>query len=217
MLVSLNSKNIADIRKDYQLSALDEQATGDDPLVFFHKWFTEAETSRIHEVNAMTLATVDEIGKPHARIVLLKGLDEKGFIFFTNYNSAKGKQIETNSNAAIVFFWHELERQVRIEGVLEKITDEDSDTYFNSRPESSKIGAWSSPQSQVIPDRSILDSNYKEFESKFSNIIPRPPHWGGYRLVPNAIEFWQGRSSRMHDRILFTSTGSGWQKCRLAP
>ena len=211
--------NIADIRKDYMLAALDEQTAGHDPLIFFHKWFAEAEAARITEINAMTLATVDGRGTPHARIVLLKGLDIDGFVFFTNYDSAKGKELEANPKAALVFFWKELERQVRIEGLVKKVSPEESDTYFNSRPVASRLGAWASPQSAKISDRNILDTNYAKYEAEFSSIeIPRPGHWGGYRLVPDHIEFWQGRSSRMHDRILFSRCDNGnWDRSRLAP
>lgn len=212
------AKNIADIRKDYQLAALDESHTGDDPLLFFHKWFSEAEEAQVNEVNAMTLATVDASGKPHARIVLLKGLDDKGFVFFTNYTSLKGQNIDDNPHAALVFFWGELERQVRVEGIIEKVTAEESDAYFNSRPQGSRLGAWASPQSTVIADRSILYENYIKYDKEFDGNIPRPPHWGGYRLLPAEIEFWQGRSSRMHDRIRFKmNPGNAWEKSRLAP
>ncbi len=212
------AKNIADIRKDYQLAALDESHTGDDPLLFFHKWFSEAEEAQVNEVNAMTLATVDAYGKPHARIVLLKGLDDKGFVFFTNYTSAKGHNIDDNPHAALVFFWGELERQVRVEGIIEKVTAEESDAYFQSRPQGSRLGAWASPQSTVIADRSILYENYIKYDKEFDGNIPRPPHWGGYRLLPAEIEFWQGRSSRMHDRIRFKmNPGNTWEKARLAP
>ena len=212
------SLNIADIRKDYKLAALDEQAAGSDPIVFFQKWFTEAEEAQITEINAMTLATADAAGHPHARIVLLKGLDEQCFVFFTNYDSDKGKDIDANPNVALVFFWKELERQVRIEGVIEKLPANESDIYFHSRPSGSRLGAWASPQSREITDRNILDLNYTKYEREFSEIdIPRPPHWGGYRVVPNRIEFWQGRSSRMHDRILFTKAADNWSKSRLAP
>ncbi len=210
--------NIADIRKDYQLAALNEEATGDDPLVFFSKWFTEAQVAEVGEVNAFTLATVDAGNKPHARVVLLKALDEKGFTFFTNYNSAKGHDIAANPHAAAVFFWMELERQVRIEGRVEKVSGEESDIYFRSRPEGSRLGAWSSPQSSVILTRDVLDENYAKYAREFATEIPRPPHWGGYRIIPTKIEFWQGRASRMHDRILFTKQEDGnWNKCRLAP
>ena len=217
--MSLHGVNIADIRKDYQMAALDEAIVGDDPLIFFGRWFAEAEAAQITEVNAMTLATVDSDFKPHARIVLLKGLDDTGFVFFTNYNSSKGKELTKHPSAALVFFWKELERQVRIEGTIEKISDQENDKYFHSRPAGSRIGAWASPQSQVIDDRSILDENYNMYTAQFAGgPIPRPAHWGGYKLIPQQIEFWQGRSSRMHDRILFVrNEDNTWQKNRLAP
>jgi pyridoxamine 5'-phosphate oxidase len=213
------SLNIADIRRDYRLAALDEDIAGRDPISFFRNWFTEAETAQITEINAMTLATVDAGSMPHARIVLLKGLDDRGFVFFTNYDSAKGREINVVPQVALVFFWKELERQVRIEGYIEKIKPEESDTYFKSRPQSSRIGAWASPQSHKIPDRNVLDLSYAKYEEEFSNMdIPRPPHWGGYRVMPNHIEFWQGRTSRMHDRILFSKNETGnWDRARLAP
>ena len=211
--------HIADIRKDYRLAALDEETVGLDPLAFFRKWFTEAEAAQISEINAMTLATADVQSMPHARIVLLKGLDTQGFVFFTNYDSAKGHEIDANPHAALVFFWKELERQVRIEGFIEKINEAESNSYFQSRPIGSRIGAWASPQSKKIDDRHILDLNYARYEEEFSDIeIPRPPHWGGYRVIPNHIEFWQGRASRMHDRILFAKNGMrNWERSRLAP
>lgn len=216
--MTLTSAHIAAIRTDYQLAALDEAHAGNDPLSFFGKWFLEAQAAEVSEVNAMTLATVDAQNKPHARIVLLKGLDEKGFIFYTNYDSAKGNEIDANPFVALVFFWQELERQVRIEGSVVRISEEESDTYFNSRPEGSKIGAWSSPQSQIISDRSILDKNYKAVQLQFANKeILRPQHWGGYRVIPNRVEFWQGRSNRMHDRIVFTRSVNEWNSFRLAP
>lgn len=217
--MSASTTHIAHIRQDYTLAALDESITGNDPLAFFHRWFDEAQTAQISEVNAMTLATVSAEGKPHARIVLLKGVEHNGFIFFTNYDSNKGRQIASHDNAALLFFWKELERQVRVEGKIRKISAEESDQYFHSRPAGSRIGAWSSPQSQVISDRSVLDKNYQDYEAKFADTtIPRPPHWGGYIVEPMQIEFWQGRSSRMHDRILFTRSDNGtWEKARLAP
>jgi pyridoxamine 5'-phosphate oxidase len=217
--MSPHPKHIADIRQDYLLAALDEETVGNDPLVFFRNWFTEAETAQITEINAMTLATADGQGKPHARIVLLKGLDDLGFVFFTNYDSAKGHDIAANPQAALLFFWKELERQVRIEGVIEKIDPTESDAYFHSRPEGSRIGAWSSPQSQTIAHRNVLDTNFAHYQKEFSDIeIPRPPHWGGYRVMASRIEFWQGRSSRMHDRLLFEKSADGsWQRSRLAP
>lgn len=201
------------------LKELDEQVAGDDPIHFFHTWFSEAEAAQITEINAMSLATVDAQARPHARIVLLKGLDDNGFVFFTNYDSAKGAEIAANPHAALVFFWKELERQVRIEGTIEKVAAEESDDYFRSRPAGSRLGAWASPQSRKIGHRNILDLNYARYESEFSGIdIPRPPHWGGYRVIPDHIEFWQGRTSRMHDRIVFTkNTDGSWERHRLAP
>mgnify|MGYP001212195647 CR=1 FL=1 len=218
--MSLPSRHIADIRKDYRRAALDEAAVGDDPFAFFEKWFSEAVAADAEEVNAMTLATVDAQGAPHARIVLLKGVDEGGFIFFTNYQSAKGRDLEAVPRAALVFFWRELERQVRVEGVVEKVSDSESDQYFHSRPAESRIGAWASPQSQTIADRSILEENQRLCREQFADGgIPRPPHWGGFRVIPLRIEFWQGRSSRLHDRILFSreSQTAPWQRSRLAP
>jgi pyridoxamine 5'-phosphate oxidase len=217
--LSHSSLNIADIRREYMLEALDEEAVGKDPVLFFRKWFTEAESAQITGINAMTLATLDAHNRPHARIVLLKGLDEKGFVFFTNYDSAKGIEINENPHVALVFYWKELERQVRIEGYVEKVAEEESDAYFQSRPEGSKLGAWASPQSKKIPDRNILDLNYSKYKEEFSDLfIPRPQHWGGYHVVPSHIEFWQGRSSRMHDRILFSKKETGnWERHRLAP
>lgn len=210
--------NIADIRMDYMLAALDEETAGTDPIAFFSKWFKDAESARITEINAMTLATADAQNRPHARIVLLKGLDDRGFVFFTNYDSAKGQHIAENPNVSLLFFWKELERQVRIDGRIEKVPAEESDIYFHSRPEGSRLGAWASPQSREIPHRNILELNYSKYEAEFSGIqIPRPAHWGGYIVIPERIEFWQGRSSRMHDRILFKRDGSAWHRSRLAP
>ncbi len=200
------------------LEALDEEVAGHDPIAFFRKWFSEAEGAQITDINAMTLATVDANAAPHARIVLLKGLDEEGFVFFTNYDSAKGTEIAANPNVALAFYWKELERQIRIEGRVSKVAEAESNAYFQSRPAGSKIGAWASPQSRKITHRNILDTNYSKYESEFSNIdIPRPPHWGGYRVIPHHIEFWQGRASRMHDRIVFTLENGNWERHRLAP
>jgi pyridoxamine 5'-phosphate oxidase len=201
------------------LAALDEAVAGTDPIAFFRQWFTEAQASAIDEVNAMTLATVDSEGRPHARIVLLKGLDEKGFTFFTNYESAKGHQIGVRPQVALVFFWKELERQVRIEGIVEQVSAEESDAYFASRPVGSRIGAWASPQSTTIARREILEERVTHFEKQYGEDIPRPSFWGGYRVLPLCIEFWQGRSNRLHDRILFSreSLGVDWEISRLAP
>lgn len=211
--------SIADIRTDYQLASLDESVVGADPLSFFQRWFDEALAAAVTEVNAMTLATSDAQGRPHARIVLLKGLEEGGFVFYTNYNSDKGREISESEFAALVFFWPELQRQVRIEGRVQKVAPEVSDTYFQSRPAGSRIGAWASPQSSEISGRSVIESNEQEFSSRFADgNIPRPEHWGGYVVIPERIEFWQGRASRLHDRIAFALAASGvWRKFRLAP
>jgi pyridoxamine 5'-phosphate oxidase len=215
----LSAAHIAAIRRDYQLAVLDEEHVGDDPLHFFGKWFIEAQAAEVSEVNAMTLATADLNGKPHARIVLLKGLDEKGFVFYTNYESAKGRELAANPHASLVFFWQELERQIRVEGTVEKVSGEESDQYFQSRPEGSRLGAWASPQSSKIHERTMLEGNYRKYQEEFAaGPIPRPANWGGYRVIPALIEFWQGRSNRMHDRILFEAASAGtWQKSRLAP
>ncbi len=209
------SKNIAAIRQDYSLSSLNEQETGDDPVLFFAKWFKEAEHADCTEVNAMTLATVDERSRPHARIVLLKGLESGQFIFYTNYKSNKGLDLATNNNAALLFFWPELQRQVRVEGLIGRVSPELSDEYFYSRPVSSQIGAMASPQSSKIASRAILEQRVEELYR--SGNISRPKHWGGYALSPISVEFWQGRSSRLHDRILFEKEDLLWQKSRLAP
>ncbi len=209
---------IADIRRDYKLQSLNETDVATNPIDQFTSWWDEAIASNIDEVNAMILATATPSGKPSARIVLLKGYNENGFTFFTNYNSHKGKEIEANPYASLVFFWKELERQIRIEGFIEKTSAAESDAYFNSRPIGSKIGAWSSPQSSVISNRRILEENEQTYKATFGNNVTRPPHWGGYILKPNLIEFWQGRSSRLHDRLQYTLQHNGsWLIERLAP
>lgn len=212
------NKSIADIRKDYRLLSLDEKDIDANPIKQFATWWNEAIESKVEEVNAMTLSTSTKDGKPSARIVLLKGFDERGFVFFTNYQSHKGKEISQNPFAALTFFWKEIERQIRIEGSIEKVSPEESDAYFFSRPEGSRIGAWSSPQSQIIQNRKLLEDSVKEYQSEFKNSIPRPPHWGGYRVMPQLIEFWQGRTNRLHDRLQYTKTAEGsWKVDRLAP
>lgn len=210
--------NIADIRKDYQLQSFDESVAHSNPIEQFTIWWNEAVNSEILEVNAMTLATIDTSGHPDARIVLLKGYDHNGFVFFTNYNSNKGKSLEQDAHACLVFFWKELERQVRIKGRVAKITAQESDAYFFSRPIGSRIGAWASPQSEVINNRGLIEENVRLYTEQFGETIPRPPHWGGYIVHPTAIEFWQGRSNRLHDRLLYRlQTNQSWTQERLAP
>lgn len=211
-------KPIADIRKDYKLRSLSELDVVTNPIDQFTTWWNEAIASNIDEVNAMTLATVDANGQPHARIVLLKGMSANGFEFFTNYESNKGKEMAANSKVALVFFWKELERQIRIEGTVLKLAEAESDKYFFSRPAESRIGAWSSPQSRVIENRAVLDENVLETRATFEGKeITRPPFWGGYIVQPECIEFWQGRSSRLHDRIAYFLENTVWSIKRLAP
>ena len=210
--------DISSIRKDYQLKSLSEEDVAANPFDQFAQWWDQAVKSEIDEVNAMTLATVDQHNRPSARIVLLKDFNASGFVFYTNYESDKGKQIEQNPHACLVFFWKELERQVRIEGICEQISSAESDAYFPSRPIGSRIGASVSPQSRVIADRSILSDRVAAMERQFpTGEIPRPAHWGGYRLIPASIEFWQGRSSRLHDRIKYLREDGAWSIVRLAP
>ena len=211
--------NISNIRKEYMLESLSEVDVERNPMQQFDKWWQQAIESNIDEVNAMTLATVNAEGQPSARVVLLKGYDERGFVYFTNYNSHKGKDIEDNPKVCLVFFWKELERQIRIEGLAQKVSSAESDAYFNSRPNESKLGAWASPQSEVVESRAVIENNFKKYLSEFKeNPIVRPPHWGGYLVQPVKIEFWQGRPSRLHDRIEYhLLEGNEWSMKRLAP
>lgn len=211
------NKSIADIRKDYTLKTLDEADVLKNPFQQFETWWNEALESNIEEVNAMTLSTVNNENKPTSRTVLLKGFDTEGFSFFTNYNSAKGQGINKNINVSLCFYWKELQRQVRIEGEAKKLSDQENDEYFNSRPLGSKIGAWASPQSQVIKSRTVLDENENRIQKEFGENVKRPIHWGGYKIIPCYFEFWQGRASRLHDRIAFTLENNNWKIERLAP
>lgn len=211
--------SIADIRKDYKQLSLSETDVNPDPVIQFRTWWDEAIRAQIEEVNAMTLATASCDGVPSARIVLLKDLSEKGFSFFTNYDSFKGQQLAENPRACLVFFWKELERQVRVTGIIEKLSPQESDAYYSSRPEASRIGAWASPQSRVIKSREWLETKNDYFRAHFmEKAIGRPPHWGGYRVKPVCLEFWQGRPSRLHDRIQYLlQENATWKTERLAP
>jgi pyridoxamine 5'-phosphate oxidase len=209
--------SLAHLRKEYALKTLEEAQVDRDPLKQFGVWMVEAIHAQVPEPTAMTLATVDARDRPAARICLLKGVDARGFVFYTNYESRKGHELAANPGAAMTFLWKELERQVRIEGVVEKVTAEESDAYFATRPVGSRVGAWASPQSQRIENRTWLENRWAELTQKYGEHPPRPPHWGGYRLLPDAIEFWQGRVSRLHDRIAYAREGTAWKIARLAP
>jgi pyridoxamine 5'-phosphate oxidase len=210
-------ESIADLRKSYERSELDESASLADPLAQFELWLQQAITGEIPEPNAMTLATVGADGRPSTRVVLIKGCDARGIVWFTNYQSRKGRELAHQPFAALQFHWVELERVVRIEGRVEPVDATESDAYFNSRPLDSRIGAWASPQSEVISSRGVLVANAAKFGAKFMLQPPRPPHWGGYRLVPDRWEFWQGRKSRLHDRLQYRLHDHIWSRERLAP
>ncbi len=213
------NKDIQSLRREYRLRSLLEKDVDSNPMLQFEKWWDEAIKNNIVEPNAMTLATCNSSGKPSARIVLLKGLHEDGFLFFTNYDSRKGKEIEINPFVSLVFLWKEIERQVRIEGSVEKISEAESDAYFSKRPRESRIGAWSSHQSTPIERREVLEKNYEQYDKKFTtDDVPRPKNWGGYIVHPNLIEFWQGRQGRLHDRLQYNlSANKTWKIERLAP
>lgn len=202
----------------YTRGALDRDDLDPDPIALFRAWFQTARDAGVHEPTAMTLATASPDGMPSARMVLLKGVDDRGFVFYTNYESRKGREIESNPHAALVFYWAPLERQVRVAGAVERLSRAESDVYFQSRPPGSRLGAWASHQSEAIPDRGVLDARLDELARQYADgEIPLPPFWGGLRVVPTAIEFWQGRLNRLHDRFLYTRDGQSWRIERLSP
>ena len=204
-------------RIDYTSGSLDECDAAENPIEQFRIWFSEAGRVVERDPNAMTLSTVGSDGRPSGRIVLLRGYGEDGFVFFTNYDSRKGHELANNPHASLLLFWAALERQIRIEGTVTRVSAEESDAYFALRPVGNRLGAWASPQSRVIPSRESLAARVSEYEARFGSAPPRPEHWGGYRLRPDAIEFWQGRSDRLHDRLLYRREGEGWNRVRLAP
>ena len=206
------------LRREYTRAGLNEADVDPDPVAQFHEWFENVIDANLHEPNAMILATAAEDGKPSARTILLKGYDERGFVFYTNYEGRKARELEANPHCALLFYWGELERQVRIEGRTSRISDEESDAYFASRPRGSRLGAWASQQSRPVGDRSVLEERVEALEAEYeAREVPRPPFWGGYRVEPEVIEFWQGRENRLHDRLVYTRTGDGWQIQRLQP
>jgi pyridoxamine 5'-phosphate oxidase len=210
--------SVADLRREYALARLDEKDVSRDPIAEFARWFAEAQAAEVEEPNAMVLATATPDGTPSARVVLLKGFDERGFVFFTDYRSRKGAELEANPRAALVLHWSELERQVRITGDVTRTSAEESEAYYRSRPLGSRLGAWVSHQSQAIPSRDVLEGGLREVERRFAGgDVPLPPYWGGYRVRPEAIEFWQGRENRLHDRVRYEREGDRWKIERLAP
>jgi pyridoxamine 5'-phosphate oxidase len=209
---------LAALRREYGDSGLDQPDLAPDPVTMFRRWMHDTVAAGLHEPNAMVLATVSPEGRPSSRMVLLKGVDDRGFVFFSNYDSRKGGELATNPRAALLFPWHDLQRQVRVEGSVEQLPEQESAAYFATRPRGSQLGAWASPQSEEVSSRDHLEQRYAEVEQRFADAeVPLPPHWGGYLVRPEVVEFWQGRRGRMHDRLVYRRTGEGWETVRLAP
>jgi pyridoxamine 5'-phosphate oxidase len=211
-------RDLADLRKEYTRAGLAESDVVPDPVEQFRRWFDAALDAGLHEPNAMTVATATRDGRPSARVVLLKGFDGRGFVFYTNYGGRKGREIEENPRAALLFYWGELERQVRIEGAVSRVSGEESDAYYASRPRGSRLGAWASEQSGTVEGRGVLEGRVRDLEAEYEGReVPRPPFWGGYRVEPEVVEFWQGRENRLHDRIVYRRNDGGWKIERLQP
>jgi pyridoxamine 5'-phosphate oxidase len=211
-------RDVASLRKEYTRAGLAESDVASDPVEQFRRWFDEALAAGLYEPNAMTVATAAPNGRPSARVVLLKGFDERGYVFYTNYEGRKGRELEENPRAALLFYWGELERQVRVEGTVSRVSKEESDAYYASRPRGSRLGAWASEQSRTVEGREVLEDRIEDLEAEYEGReVPRPPFWGGYRVVPEVVEFWQGRENRLHDRIVYRRRGAGWRIERLQP
>lgn len=214
----VDARELNDLRRDYATGGLSEGDLAPDPVSMFRRWMHDAVTAGLYEPNAFVLASVGEDGTPASRMLLLKGLDQRGFVFFSNYTSRKGSEIAANPRVSLLFPWHQLERQVRVEGTAERLGGAENDAYFAGRPRAAQLGAWASPQSEVVPDRTALDDRYREVVARFGDAdVPRPEHWGGYLVAPEVVEFWQGGLGRMHDRLRYRRAGDGWTIDRLAP
>jgi pyridoxamine 5'-phosphate oxidase len=209
---------LAALRREYGDSGLDLPDLALDPISMFRRWLSDTVTAGLHEPNAMVVSTVSALGRPTSRMVLLKAVDERGFVFYTNYDSSKGRELSANPGCALLFPWHDLQRQVRVEGLAERVSGEESEAYFASRPRASQLGAWASPQSSEVASREVLEQWYDDTEARFADApVPLPPQWGGFRVVPETVEFWQGRKGRMHDRLAYLRSGTAWSTVRLAP